>query len=200
MIEIEMCMKPDYDYLGAAVKKAAALFKKKEAATINAETFQQLLTPLKENLYNFIFKALNFSRDADDVFQETLLRAFKYRNSFKRKNPFKTWLFTIAHNEIKSYFNKNKKLPHTVNIDLEEQLNIVYDTETVVDAGYDQMVRDIYEVAQQLTPNQRRVFFLFYDQRFSIREISEITGLKEGNIKFILNQARKKIKKKLGVL
>lgn len=192
-------MKPDYHYLAAAVKKAAAFFNRKEAAAIGTETFQQLLNPLKENLYNFIFKALNFSQDAEDVFQETILRAFKYRYTFKRKNPFKTWLFTIAHNEIKSYFNKNKKLPHTVDIDPEAHLNIVHDTGTGGDAGHDRLVRDIYEVAQQLTPNQRRVFFLFYDQQFLIREISEITGLKEGNVKFILNQAREKIKTKLGV-
>ena len=188
MIEIEMAMKPDY--IGAAIKKAALFFRREDASPISAETFLQLLQPLKENLYNFIFKSLNFSEDADDVFQETVLRAFKYKSSFNRKNPFKTWLFTIAHNEIKRYFNKKKKMQST---------NIIREAEAVIDAGCERMVGDIYEVARQLAPNQRRVFFLFYDQRFSIREINEITGLKEGNIKFILNRSREKIKQKLGV-
>jgi RNA polymerase sigma-70 factor (ECF subfamily) len=184
----EMSMKPDI--LGAVIKKTTALFQRQETITI--EFFQYLLNPIKENLYNFIFKALNFREDANDVYQETILRAFKYRKSYDRQNPFKTWIFTIAHNEIKRYFNKHKKIQDEV--DLEEYPNIIDDP------GSDNqiLVRDIYEVAQQLTPNQRRVFFLFYDQRFSILEISEITGLKQGNIKFILNQSREKIKQKLG--
>ena len=175
------------DYFGTSLKKTAALFKKEK--TIDEETFKQLIKPLKENMYNFIYKALNFSEDADDVYQETVLRAFKYRNSYNRKNIFKTWIFTIANNEIKSYFKKNKKLQNTV--DLEEHLHIIYDT------GNEELVRAIYDMAQNLNPKQRRVFFLFYDHGFSIREIGEITRLKEGNIKFMLNQSREKIKEKM---
>jgi RNA polymerase sigma-70 factor (ECF subfamily) len=187
MIE-EMSMKPDM--LSTVIKKAAALFKKEEPIT--AETFQFLLNPIKENLYNFIFKALNFCEDANDIYQETILRAFKYRASYNRQGSFKTWIFTIAHNQVKGYFNQLKKMPE---VDLAEQLNIAGE----VDSRHETLVHDIYEAARQLTPQQRRVFFLFYDQQFSIRETGEITGLKQGNIKFILNQAREKIKQKLGV-
>jgi RNA polymerase sigma-70 factor (ECF subfamily) len=187
MIEITMSMKPDY--IGLALKKAAAFFTREEAVT--GETFLQLLNPVKENLYNFIYKTLSYSEDADDVYQETVLRAFKYRNSFDPNASFKTWIFTIAHNEIKCHFNKNKKSPASHCLELEDHLDIADDSED------ETLVHDIYEVAQQLTPQQQRVFFLFYDQRFSLKEIIEITGLKEGNIKFILNQAREKIKEKL---
>lgn len=188
MIEIEMAMKPDA--LSSTVKKAAAFFSKRETAEISREMFQYLLNPIKENLYNFILKALNFCEDADDVYQDTVLRAFKYKNTYDENRSFKTWLFTIAHNEIKRYFNKTKKVPDT----LVPGANLSIDHDT----GDKTLVRDIYEIAGQLNPNRRKVFFLFYDQRFSITEISEITGLKQGNIKFILNQAREKIKQKLG--
>lgn len=188
MIEIEMAMKPDA--LSSTVKKAAAFFSKRETAEISREMFQFLLNPIKENLYNFILKALNFCEDADDVYQDTVLRAFKYKNTYDKNRPFKTWLFTIAHNEIKRYFNKTKKMPDT--LAPAANLSITHDT------GDKTLVQDIYEIAGQLTPNRRKVFFLFYDQHFSITEISEITGLKQGNIKFILNQARGKIKQKLG--
>lgn len=58
-------------------------------------------------------------------------------------------------------------------------------------------VQDVYDVAESLDPKKRQVFFLFYYNRFSINEIKEITGIKEGNIKFILNQCREEIKSKL---
>ena len=189
MIEIEMTMKPDI--LTNVMRKAAALLKKEEALT--QVSFRFLLNPIKENLYNFIFKALTFSEDAEDVYQETVLRAFKYRAGYRRADSFKTWIFAIAHNEIKRYFNTHKQSRDQFNF--EDHPDISADGEK----HNESLVRDIYEIAQQLTTRQRQVFFLFYDQRFSIREINKITGLKQGNIKFILNQARENIKQKLGV-
>jgi RNA polymerase sigma-70 factor (ECF subfamily) len=158
-----------------------------------------MLSPVKKNLYNFIFKALNFSEDADDVFQETVLRAFKYINSYKKKHSFKTWLFTIAHNEVKRYYRKNKdktgnRVPGTLGVD-DFADEIIADNES----GEIELIRDIYEIAAELNPKQRNVFFLFYNNKFSIKEIGEITGLKEGNIKFILNRCREIIREKLGV-
>ena len=185
MIEIEMSMKPDY--FGTALEKALALFKKEEV--MGEGMFKQLLNPIKENLYNFILKSLNFSEDADDVYQETVLRAFKYRKTYKREKTFKTWLFSIAVNEIRGHFNRSKKSAGTVG--LEEHLYITPGT------GNEELVRVVYEIAQHLGPKQRKVFFLFYDQGFSIREIADITGLKEGNIKFILNRSRESIKETL---
>ena len=61
--------------------------------------------PIKKYLYNFIQKSLSFSQEADDIFQETLLKSFRYFNSFKQDKNFKTWIFTIAHNLMKDYFN-----------------------------------------------------------------------------------------------
>lgn len=189
MIEITMGMNTEYNFIGAAFKKAVAFFTREER--VSDETFLRLLNPVKENLYNFIYKALSYSEDANDVYQETVLRAFKYRSSFDPNASFKTWIFTIANNEIKGHFNKNKKFPGTYCLELEDHLDSTCDCED------EKLVYDIYEVAQQLPPQQQRVFFLFYDYQFSLKEINIITGLKEGNIKFILNRAREKIKEKL---
>jgi len=113
-----MSMKPDI--LGAVIKKTTALFQKQE--TITVEFFQFLLNPIKENLYNFIFKALNFCEDANDVYQETILRAFKYRKSYDRQSPFKTWIFT---NEGKSGEVRNKDLQQVLS-ELQKVLSFKY--------------------------------------------------------------------------
>lgn len=201
MIEIEMSMKPDP--MSRLLSKAAGLFKPRGGEILSAHRFRQMLEPVKESLYNFIYKALNFSEDADDIYQESVLRAFKYRSGFRGGHPdgqqdghngaFKTWLFTIAHNQVKDYFNRHKK--NTRHPEPEEHLQRA--SLPVEDERREQMLKDIYEVAALLPDKQRRVFFLHYDHRFSIKEIREITGLKEGNIKFILNRARNGIKEKL---
>ena len=159
--------------------------------SIDAAAFQEKITLLKHNLFNFILKSLNFSEDAHDVFQETILRAFKYLNTFSARKgaSFKTWLYTIAHNEIRNHYRKGGNQPEP----LEENQRVEEETSKNNQAG------DIYEIASRLTIKNRNVFFLFYYNQFSIKEIREITGLKEGNIKFILHQARTTIKNQLGV-
>lgn len=153
----------------------------------SAEGFLDYVSPLKEGLFSFILKTLNFSEDADDVFQDTLLRAFKYIYSFDRKRSFQTWIYAIGHNEIRQYFSRIKNMEYTFDESFPG----------VSSGGNRKIVQDIYEIAYRLGDRQREVFFLFYDSGFSIREIAKITQLKIGHIKFLLHQARESIKVKL---
>jgi len=178
--------------IGAKTKGILTTHEKQAEET--GATLQDLLQPLKIHLYNFICKALNFSEDADDLFQETVVRAVKYFYSYKPGKSFKTWIFTIAHNEIKAYYNRlgKSQTPRA----LEE----VDEIKNPGDHQVEQQVKDIYEIAGAFKPRDRKIFFLFYDQQFSIKEIAAITGLRQGNIKFILNRCREGIKSRLGLL
>jgi RNA polymerase sigma-70 factor (ECF subfamily) len=164
--------------------------KKVTSSIIDSEAFLTLLEPLKHGLYNFILKAVNFSEDGDDVYQETVLRAFKYIDTYDSHRPFKAWIFSVAYNQIKSYYKQQGEESGLLPAQLMER---------IPEAGEDERVSDIFEVAAGLEPKQRSVFFFFYYNRFSIREISEITGLSEGNVKFILNAGRKSIRKKMEI-
>lgn len=156
------------------------------------EGFLQYLTPIKKHLYNFILKSLNFSHDADDIFQETLLKGFRYFHTFDRDRDFKTWLFTIAHNLVKDYFKNNRTL---VLLEDVEQLALTPGTS----GPFPDDVRDIYRAAANLKPRQREVFFLYYYNEFKISEIVDITGLTKVNIKFILHRARVAIKEMMEI-
>lgn len=149
-----------------------------------------MLEPLKHGLYNFILKAVNFSEDGDDVYQETVLRAFQYIATYDPGRPFRSWIFSVAYNQIKRYYS----IRGAENDRLHGEL-----VERVPEAAEDERLRDIFEVASGLEPKQRSVFFFFYYNRFSIREIADITGLSEGNVKFILNAGRNSIRKKMEI-
>lgn len=157
--------------------------------TKKRETFLEFLSPVQSYLYNFILKSLNFSVQGEDLFQDVLLKAFRYFDSFDRKRSFKTWLFTIAHNLIKDYYQKNSS-------------QLITDSMSSIefrDNSLQPRVSDIYTVAENLKPRQREIFFLYYDSEFKVSEIASVTGLSKPNVKFILNQARKAIKKILEV-
>ncbi len=163
--------------------------KKNEELSATGTLFWELVRPHKQKLYNFIQKSLDFSEDANDVFQETVLRAFKYFKSYKKEKYFHTWLYTIAHNEIKRHYKKARKHAPITDID---RLKAPETNDS------QELVKEVYRFAESLKPRQREVFFLFYYSGFTISEVSHITGLKAGNIKFLLNQARNSLKKYFG--
>lgn len=154
------------------------------------ERFLLCLEPVKKNLYNFILKSLNFSNETDDIYQETLLKAFRYFHSFDPDRSFKTWLFTIAHNLVKDYFKSSRSLVLMEDVD---------GFAVEVDVSIPNDVRDIYRAAGALSPRQREVFFLYYYNEFKIPEIVDITGLTKVNVKFILHRARKAVKEMMEV-
>jgi RNA polymerase sigma factor (sigma-70 family) len=163
--------------------------KKQGQETILAAAFWEYLEPVKRKVYNFVLKSVNFSQDADDIFQESVLQAFRYFRTFRRDANFETWLFSIAHNEIKKHFRKAAKAPAP----------LAAEPSGPPDSGRTrELVNEVYRFAEKLDPRQREVFFLFYDSGFSIVEISGITGLGEGNIKFILSRARQNLKSIMG--
>jgi RNA polymerase sigma-70 factor (ECF subfamily) len=176
------------DFPGLPAADPSAMAQKEDDAAL-AAVFWDKLGSVKTKLYNYIHKALNFSADADDVYQDTILHAYRYVRSFQDGRDFGAWLFGIAQNEIKKHHKKNPRV--TISLDA-ERLGIKdpYSER--------QTIEEIYRFAEQLKPRQREVFFLFYDQGFTIPEISEITRLGEGNIKFILNRARKALRTVIG--
>ncbi len=161
------------------------------SAKLNADprVFWDFVEPHQRRLYNFIQKSMSFSTESDDVFQETLLRGLRYFASFHKEKSFSTWLFAIAHNEIRKHF---KNLHRDMPLPLAESLI----------RGAEQtdlhLVREVYRFADSLKPKHKEIFFLFYDSGFNIAEISRITGVREGNVKFILNRARNSLRERLG--
>jgi RNA polymerase sigma-70 factor (ECF subfamily) len=153
------------------------------------QVFWDLAEPHKQRLYNFIHKSLSFSTEAEDVFQETLLRGLKYFPSYHKEKSFSTWLFAIAHNEIRKHFKNSRR---DTTLPLAEDL-IAGAAQTDL-----HLVREVYRLADGLKPKHKEIFFLFYDSGFSVAEISRVTGVREGNVKFILNRARNSLRERLG--
>ena len=165
------------------------------AADTNTETgttrsFLSLLTTEKKRLYNYILKSLNYHEDAKDIYQEAVLRAFRYFGKFDPLKEFGPWIFTIASNEIKRYF-KNR-----LSVGPIYSLEKIY--EQIPEQNNKELAEAVFSFAFSLNTIEREIFFLFYDSGFSVSEISEIAGKNGGNIKVILSNSRKKIRSLLG--
>ncbi|MFJ7733638.1 RNA polymerase sigma factor [Lysinibacillus sp. NPDC097231] len=62
-----------------------------------------------ESVLTYIFLMVRNYQQAEDLTQETFIKAFRHQEQFEHKSAVKTWLFSIAHNVTKDYFRKNTR-------------------------------------------------------------------------------------------
>ena len=153
--------------------------------------FMGLLAPVEKKLYNFLLKTARYTEEGNDLFQEVLLRAFRYFSSYDRGRSFSAWIFAIAHNEIKLYYKNRVRREAQVSLSA-----LPADPPASVPNPDGSL---IYEAAGRLPVKEREIFFLYYYNEFSVNEIASITGRSAGTVKFILFNARQLVKDGLEV-
>ncbi len=135
--------------------------------------------------------------DADDLTQETFIRAFRSISRFDERYQLYTWLRKIAVNLCINHLNRNKRfrlvpLPQS---DGEADAVDIADPKSDVDTSG--LRRDLNRALTRLPADQRVVFVLRVDQEMSYSEISETLGIPVGTVMSRLNRAREKLKQLL---
>jgi RNA polymerase sigma factor (sigma-70 family) len=85
---------------------------------MSENTFEALLGPNLRIVRTLVQRRLGTSNHADDIVQEILLRAFQRRNQLRTHAKFRTWLWSIALNEIRAFYRRSRST-----VSLEEVLN-----------------------------------------------------------------------------
>ena len=124
---------------------------------------------------------------ADDLAQETFIKAWTQLATFKNKSSFETWLFRIAYNVFYDYIRSLKESQSLE--DVEREVDSLYHQH-----ADDGSVRsDIHQALRLLAPNERTCITLFYMEDRQIKEIAEITNLPEGTVKSHLSRGKEKM-------
>ena len=121
------------------------------------------------------------SEVANDLVQETFIKAWKNFDNFNHKSSFKTWIYRIAMNTTYDYLRGVKE--STTEVEM---------TSDSFEDGLE--LKDLLDYAlSQIDLNSREVFVLYFKLEYSIKEIGEILGIPEGTVKSRLFKAREKI-------
>lgn len=159
-----------------------------------------------DSIYRVALRMLNNPADAEDVLQETFIKAFRALPGFEERSSLSTWLYRIAVNESLMILRKQK--PDVAVADdeyIDNNESDSYPAFQILDwcclPEDDFMTSEMHEILDQsiksLPENLRLVFILRDIEGLSILETAETLNISEANVKIRLLRARLKLREKL---
>lgn len=164
-----------------------------EDESIKRKFFEEEILPHYKSLYYYSLKILKNETMAEDVVQTALERAWKNIDKLKNPDSAKTWLFTIAKNEMNTLLN-----PRRTPIDLEFSDEIIpeievenVETDVLGVLIKEEEKKNLFEALNRLSEKYRTLIELRYFWGFSEKEISRITGMKYSTVRVYIHRALK---------
>ena len=148
----------------------------------NNAAFDQLLERHKQSLYSYIFFTVRHNGLAEDIFQDTFIKAITTikQGRYTETGKFKAWLMRIAHNLMIDYFRQRKNENTVSNDDFEPDLwnNASLSEDNVeVKMVHKQVLNDVRKLVDFLPESQREVLEMRYYNDLSFKEIADKTGV-----------------------
>jgi RNA polymerase sigma-70 factor (ECF subfamily) len=171
------------------------------------EAFARLVDETSGHIYRVAHQILGDEQDAEDVLQETYIKAFHSLPSFEGRSSLTTWLYRIAVNEALMMVRKRK--PQTVSVEENSTFDAEAESESMQIVDFcclpegellSSESRRFLDQAIQNLPDTLRVVFVMRDiEGLSIEETAEALGLSESNVKTRLLRARLRLRQELSV-
>ncbi|MCX6249326.1 MAG: sigma-70 family RNA polymerase sigma factor [Bacteroidetes bacterium] len=159
----------------------------------DVSVYGTLVAKHKNMVFSIVLKILNSREDAEEISQDTFLKAYQSLRSFEKKSKFSTWLYRIAYNTAISKTRK-KKMEfvglETSIVDNYSTDEITINVHTIEDIDQKALVE---KALSTLNESDNLLVTLYYKGDNSIEDISEITGLSVSNVKVKLFRIRKKL-------
>jgi len=155
--------------------------------------YEEIYRKYASDVFNYFWYRVNHNRDiAEDLMQETFIRAFKHLSRFRERGySYKTYLLTIAHNVLANYFRSPKP------ISLEELSDIPVEVAQHTEKKIDSKL--LWRAVQRLSPIERDILILYYRKGFPIKDIARICNRSTNAVKIILSRARRKLRGQLAL-
>lgn len=168
------------------------------------ESFEREAVPHMDALYRTALRMTKNPGDAEDLVQETFVKAFRFWDRFEQGTNSRAWLFKIMTNIFINDYRSKSRSPVSVNMDdiddnfLFGQLAASEPSENPEQQLFAKIFDDdVKKAIEELPEDFRLVVILSFLEGFSYQEIAEITDLQLGTVKSRLHRGRKLLQKKL---
>ena len=165
--------------------------------------FEEEFYPNADALYNFAFNLTYSEADANDLVQETYLKAYRFIDKYIEGTNAKAWLFKILKNAFINQYRKESKRPTKVDF---EDIVSYQNEENSKYSGYIDLRQEIYQsmmgdevtnAVNALPVDFRSVILLCDIEGFTYEEIAKIIDIPIGTVRSRLHRARNMLKEKL---
>ena len=169
------------------------------------QNFEQATIPFLDSLYNMAYRLTRNAEDAQDLVQETYLKAYKYYDKFEKGTNLKAWLFRIMKNTFINNYRKRQNQPQqNAFSDIEDSFESMVDDnarprekdpeQQVLDQVMDE---DVQTALDSLREDYRMVILLVDIEGFSYKEAADILEVPVGTVMSRLYRGRRKLEKTL---
>ena len=158
----------------------------------NVSAYSYLVDKHKSLVYTIALRMLKKPEDAEELAQDTFVKAFSSLKDFKFESKFSTWLYRITYNGAISKLRKKQIELAEIDSGHLSETEVISSYDAINDLKRNEQKLYINLAIEQLKEDDSLMITLYYLEECSIEEISEITQLSISNVKVKLHRARKR--------
>ncbi len=159
----------------------------------NKEDFRLLVDRYKDRAFSMLKRMLKNEMEAEEVLQDSFIKAFNSIPNFRGDAKFSTWFYKIVYNTCLTVLSNQKRKKDIEFISIDEEFEIgAYDNKIYAQAENGNEY--LYKLIDKLPIRYSLIIILFYIDNLSINEISNILDVSIVNVKVILFRARNELK------
>ncbi len=146
----------------------------------NVAAFDSLFEVYSPKLFGFAMKYFKNESDSEELVQKVFVQVWEYRQTLKSEFSFKSYLFTIALNEIRRYFNKKAvALRYLESLQKDPELT---DNEIIQNDDYESTLQQINLIIEQMPPRRRQIFLKSKLEGKSSKEVAAELNISAGTV------------------
>jgi RNA polymerase sigma-70 factor (ECF subfamily) len=157
----------------------------------STEAFGELVELYQDRIFNYLCGLCGNPHDAEDVAQETFVKAFRAMRRFDSSGSFTSWLFVIARRTALNHFRAHRRFsaePVPEEVDGRDPARLLEQAEAQ---------QSVWAIARRLKPDQYEALWLRYGEGFSIAEAARIMKTNQIRVRVLVHRARAQLGKLL---
>lgn len=166
----------------------------------DTNAFSHLINKYKDMVFTLVIKIVKSREDAEEVAQDSFIKAYQKLDSFKGESKFSTWLYTIAYRNALTKVRKKKLETTDIDSYVLDNHKDDQDFPQIEAIKNSEQEKYVKQAIENLGETDCLLITLFYLNDNSIEEIQEITEMSQSNVKVRLFRARKRLYKELSLL
>ncbi|WP_027330219.1 RNA polymerase sigma factor [Marinimicrobium agarilyticum] len=158
----------------------------------DVRAFERVVRHYQDRLRSYLAQRTDYSRDVDDLAQETFVVAWRKLHTLEEPSAFSGWLFTIAKNLLCNHQRKQARVEPTEPEHLAQMLD--REPEDGSDEGVEATLSLLRQCLLKLSHEAQRTIRLYYREGYSLRELRDALGVRHSTLTMRLNRYRQNLR------